>query len=139
MRTHRNIVLEERGPPPPPTSVGSSLQSLNQVAAVTGVSMSSFMAPPPIYAPPNAPNLLQLTTATAAAMAAIQAARPLIVRVKRDEETGLIGASAGASDIYGNSADVLTEVDLEEDTQPGEVAEDMVGSNPEISTRSSSI
>ncbi|XP_003741379.1 zinc finger protein 287 [Galendromus occidentalis] len=137
MRTHRNIVLEDRGPPPPPTSVGSSLQSLNQVAAVTGVPMSSFMAPPPIYAPPNAPNLLQLTTATAAAMAAIQAARPLIVRVKRDEENGLVGASASASDIYGNSTDVLTEVDLEEDTQPGEVAEDMRMNQPSTSRASS--
>lgn len=90
-----------------------------------------------MYPPASAPHLLQLTTATAAAMAALQAARPLIVRVKRDEAnagndsssygvTNAMAMAMGVGSLHGTDNDVLTEVDIEDETQPGEVAEDMV-------------
>lgn len=69
-------------------------------------------------------------------MVAFQVTRPLIVRLTRDESDVATDPSAynvsnamsmGAGTVHTTHNDVLTEVDLEDDTQPGEVAEDMVG------------
>lgn len=150
------VMAAAMGPPSqlPPQSqshpMGSSMASIASVAGLGPVggpcppvsSMGSMAGTPSaMYPSATAPHLLQLTTATAAAMVALQAARPLIVRVKRDEAPNAADTSSpygvnnamamamGVGTIHTTHNDVLTEVDLEDDTQPGEVAEDMVGDN----------
>lgn len=145
------VMAAAMAPPPAPTThqMGSSMASIASVAGLgpvggsyppvstMGAMPSMAGNPSSVYPSATAPHLLQLTTATAAAMAALQAARPLIVRVKRDEANasndsspyGVSGAMAmtmGVGPLNGTDTDVLTEVDLEDETQPGEVAEDMV-------------